>query len=221
MGFVLPVLAIGSALVGAVGAIQAGQSQKAWSDYNAQVAQVRAQEAQMQAEALAQQTQAQAQRQAQQSQDQARAQAAIQDQATRRQLGEAAAAYAAAGVDGGGTPLAVMSDLATQGELSRRLLLYKGDVDAQNATYAGQVNAQNLLYNGAVTSSGLNEQATIDRAQGAAAAAAGYTKAGTTLLTGASSFFGNPTVQGWFGSSSSAGQPLTGPLGPGGLLGHA
>lgn len=129
--------------VSALGAMQQGNAQKAAADYNAKVERVQAQNVQNQAQAQAQQ----------------------QDQANRRRMGEAAAAYGAAGVDMEGSPLSVMMDLGAQGELSKRLILYKGTVDAQSAM----------------------AQAGIDTATGQNAATAGLTKAGGTLLTG----FGN------------------------------
>ena len=96
----LPILAVVASVaataVSAMGSMQAGAQAKATANYNAQVDQVKATTAEMQSQSQA-------------TQDAAN---------TQRQLGQAEAAYGAGGVDMTGTPLAVMSDLATQGECS-------------------------------------------------------------------------------------------------------
>lgn len=70
---------------------------------------------------------------------------------TARRVGAAEAAYGAAGVDLQGSPLDVLSDLATEGELSRQLTLYKGRTEsaqlrAQAAT--ARDNASSALFGG-------------------------------------------------------------------------
>lgn len=81
---------------------------------------------------------------------------------TRKQ-GQIVSAYAAGGVDvGSGSPLQVMADAALQGELTRQLRLYQGELNARTAT----------------------AQAKIETAQGSAAMTAGYLGAGSTVLTG-------------------------------------
>jgi hypothetical protein len=77
---------------------------------------------------------------------------------------QARANMAASGVDANtGTPLEVMHSIAAKGELARRLTMYQGQLQAK----------------------GLQQQAAIDTAEGQAAAEAGLTQAGTTLLTAA------------------------------------
>src|SRR5579883_2162187 len=126
------IAAIAAAGVAAVGSIAA--------KYNAEVEQQRAQEAEQQAEA----------------------QAAIDKQNTARKMGQAEAAYGASGVDpNSGSPLNVMSDLATQGELTRQLTLYQGKI-------------------GAIADL---QQGALDKLQGQNALTSGIVGAGSTLLT--------------------------------------
>ncbi len=132
--------------VSVAGQMQAGAAQKAAADYNAQVDRIKAQ-AQLNA---------------------AQADALQVQQQTRKKMGEAAAAFAAGGVDITGTPLMVLNDQAVQGELTRQLTLYKGQVAAD----------------------ALDQQAGADTYAGNVAAAAGDVKAGSTLLTGTSQIFG-------------------------------
>lgn len=83
---------------------------------------------------------------------------------TRSTIANARASFGAAGVDvGSGSPLEVMHDIATKGELSRQLTLYQGQQQAR--AFAGQ--------------------SAIDTAKGNIDADAGYFQAGTTLLTAA------------------------------------
>lgn len=144
------VMAVAAAAMSAMGSIQAGQQASAIGSYNNAVEDQRAQIAK----------------------EQAGAQAAMDESNNRRKLGEAAAAYGAAGVDMTGTPLAVMSDQATQGELTRRLDLYRGNLTATSDIQQGQ----------------------LDEAQGNAQKTASYFTAGSTLLSAAgkaaSSFYG-------------------------------
>ena len=99
-----------------------------------------------------------------QAQNEAQARAAIQARSNARTLGATKAAYGASGVDvNEGTPLEVLSDQATEGELQRQLILYGGQT---------QSNAY-------------QQQANILRMGGAVTAGAANTAAGNTLLTGA------------------------------------
>jgi len=143
----LPFIAVALSAIGTVtavaGAAQAGDAQQAAEQYNAQVDAVKAQEAQ----------------------NQAASQAAIDQQTTRRNIGQISAAYGAGGVDASGTPLSVMMDQTTQGEMQRQLDLYRGNTNSMSDL----------------------QQATLDTASGAAAASAGAIKAGSTLMTGAGS----------------------------------
>lgn len=172
VAIVAAVAAVAGAGVSAVGSIQQGNAAQATANYNAAIEQQNAQQA------LAA----------------SQANAAITQQQTRRKLGEAAAAFGGAGVDMQGSPLDVMSDLATQGELQRRITLYQGTPQAR----------------------GLTSQAGLDVAGGQAAASAGLTKAGGSLLTGISAagkslspFLSGPTSTA--GTSPLAPQHASGP----------
>ena len=133
---VLPLVMMGisaaTAAAGAVGAIAAGNAQANAAKFNAMMAM-----------------------------DQAKATAGRQEQDTRRKLAEARAAYGAANVDIQGTPLEVMSDLATQGALDVQTTLWKGQMQAGQDQYQGQQ-----------------------------AQTAGYVQAGGSILTGASQMAG-------------------------------
>lgn len=148
-------LLLAGAGAGALGSISQGNQQAAASNANAQ---------QLEARASADTAQA-------------AAQATLDQQNSRRQMAAAFANAGASGVDPGqGSPLSVMSDLAAQGELTRRLSIYRGDVAS-----TGDLN-----------------QAALTRWQGSQAKQAGFLRAGTTLLT-AAGFAG--MQNGWFGGS--------------------
>lgn len=134
-------LAVAGSLAGAAGTLMAGQQAASVGKYNAAVDQQRAQIAT----------------------DQSQAQAAIDEANNTRRQGAATAAYGASGVALTGTPLEVMTDLATQGELTKRLDIYKGNL----------------------TATADQQQAALDSAQGASAQIGSYFGAGSTLLTGA------------------------------------
>jgi len=107
----------------------------------------------------------------------AEAEARQSELASERHYGTIRANYAASGVDvNTGSPLEVMADQHMQGALAAKLLRFQGQVQAQ----------QDLAAAG------------IQRAQGGAAATAGYIGAGGTLLTGIGNLAGSPTVQGLF-----------------------
>lgn len=94
---------------------------------------------------------------------QADAQAQTDAQNARRHQGEIAASFAAAGVDpNAGTPLEVASDQAASDELTRQTTLYKGKIAAW----------------------GNQAQAGIDVFEGDQAAAAGESRAFSTILSG-------------------------------------
>lgn len=83
------------------------------------------------------------------------------EQNTSRVVGQAGATAGASGVEATGSPMAVMHDIATQGNLERRLAIYKGQLSA----------------------SGYMGQSAIDLAEGNQAAQAGEAAAIGTLLT--------------------------------------
>jgi hypothetical protein len=173
MAIPLVIMAVGAA-VSAAGAIKQGNDQAAIADYNAKVGEVNAQQAQAEAAVNAGQ----------------------QDRQTRQTLGQAAAAYGAAGVDMTGSPLDVMMDSASQGELAKRLILYQGDTKA----------------------AALRQGASVSEAQGGAAQTAGYFSAGSTLLTSAGSI-AYKAGQGAPGSTAGT-SPLTVPATQTGAFGR-
>lgn len=126
----------------AQGDIQGGKDRKAAYDFNAQ------------------------QEQSQGTQQRNIAIAAGQQKGREAELraGAITAAYGAAGVDpNSGSPLQVMSDQATQGELARQMTIWQGVAQQQSA----------------------DTQASADQAEGSAALRAGYTSALGTLFNGA------------------------------------
>lgn len=137
----LAVLAAGTA-VSAVGSIRAGNDAAAAAKYNAQVENQNAEASRRQGMAEAEQK---------------------GSEVTRR-MADARAAFAASGVNpNSGTPLEVMSDLATQGELSKKLITYQSELSAR----------------------GLSQQAQLDLVNAKNARTAGYLNAGSTVLTNA------------------------------------
>jgi hypothetical protein len=136
---------IGGAGMQAAGAYAAGQQAATVDRFNANVARGNATQ-----EQLAAQTNA-----------------AIEGQNITARMGEATAAYGAAGVDMTGSPLAVMADLAAKGELQKRLTLYNGAMKARADTIAAQEAD----------------------AEAKAAGSAGTIKGLGTLLTGATQFW--------------------------------
>ncbi len=95
--------------------------------------------------------------------------AEAKDRENRIRLGAIAAGYGASGVSLAGTPLDVLADSARQAELDRQTIVYKGELRAL----------------------GFSDSAAMDRAQAKNAKRAGYFKAGSALLSGASSLYGN------------------------------
>jgi hypothetical protein len=126
-----------------VGQIQQGKSTKQWSEYNAAVAE---------RDALA----------AQQSAEYA---AGEKRKETERLLGRQRALYGKAGVTVEGSPLLMMEETASQGELDALMIEREGKLKAGN----------------------YQSEAALSRMKGASAQRAGYYGAGSSLLTGASS----------------------------------
>ena len=140
-GAVSPLIGMAATNSAADAQLAAGEAEARASEYNAQVSRQQA------GTALQQST----------------AQAALVDQENRRKMGQVAAAYGASGVEMTGTPLEVMSDQATSGELNRQLTLYQGKVTANN----------------------LNQQATLDDYRAQVSRYSAGVKARSTVLTGA------------------------------------
>lgn len=99
-----------------------------------------------------------AQYQAAVAEDNAKVKAQQDAVATEQRLGQAQAAYGAAGIDPTtGSPLLVKSDIARQGELQRQLDIWQGKVGADAsrqaagaATTAGYFGAGNSILGGAM-----------------------------------------------------------------------
>lgn len=155
-------IGIGSAVLGGLGSLMSGIQQSQADSSNA----------------------AAYRQQAEQTQAEYGADAAQQARDNTRKLGAAEAAFGAAGVDLQGSPLDVLSDMATEGELSRRLILYKGNVEANK----------------------LRTQASIASSSSSSDLLGGIVGAGTTFLTQGLSFFGSkvqPTAPAGANSSPS------------------
>jgi hypothetical protein len=124
-------VSVGSTIYQAVNQQQAGQQAKSASEYNAATTETSA------------------------ASDVAQA-----DQDMRRKIASEQAAYGGSGATLEGSPLLVMSDQASQGELNKRLIQYRADVQATQQLSAGQT-----------------------------AATQGTAQAGATILTGATKLY--------------------------------
>lgn len=139
--------ALAATVVSAYGQVQAGNAQKKAGEFNVAVEEQNAAQARSAASAQANQV----------------------DRDNRRKIAEAMAAYGASGVNPNqGSPLDVLSDLATEGELSKRIVIYQGEITAR----------------------GNEQQGALDLMQGKAAQTAGYINAGATILGGAAKIAG-------------------------------
>ena len=147
--------AIGGLVVGAAGTVISAVGQSQAADYNAQVARQNA----MYAEQAGQQ-----QRQIAAENERR------QRLRTTKLLGAQRAGYAKAGVTMEGSPLEIMSETASQGEL-----------DALNIRYGGEVGA----YNARVQGSRYRSQAGFYDFESGRTMTTGMIGAGSTLLTGA------------------------------------
>lgn len=115
------------------------------------------------------------------AQQQAEQDAQTQQRQARQRIGAASAAYGASGVSGDGSPLDVLSTSASQAELDR----------------------QNILYKGKLKSLGYQDQSQLDTAAAGQAQAGGALKAGSAVLTGASNAAGKLGSGGGAGNSPS------------------
>lgn len=154
MSFLSSIFSMGGAAVSASGSLQAAQGDR---------------QAAAAATATGLYNQAADEQQAEQTQAAAAANAAGVARKNVLTAGEIGAAYGAAGVEGV-TPLMVMQDQAVQGELTRRLTLYQGDVAAANLRTRGQLAA----YEGRTVATADNYRAEAATVQ-----------AGSSLLTAA------------------------------------
>lgn len=133
--------AIGSAVMGAAGAEQQGQSQAAAARYNAQIAEQNAEVAKQQGVAAGE----------------------AQDRASRMKIGSMVASYGASGVDGGsGSPMdvlaqsvrmATLDSLTTQYNYALKAQSYRNqagldEANAKNSLIAGDINATASVFKG-------------------------------------------------------------------------
>lgn len=102
---------------------------------------------------------------------QAAANAQAQARESRRRIGTARAGYGASGVALEGSPLDIIEQSAMEAELDRQNILYAGDLKAQ----------------------GYESTATLERSKGKNAMSSAYFKAGSSLLSSASSYGMNRT----------------------------
>jgi hypothetical protein len=147
MAAAIPFIMMAGAAISAIGAIKQGQAAKAAADFNATVNQQNAGIARQEARDLAQQ----------------------HDRETYQRLGAIRAAQGHAGGTNEGSVLDVLADTASQSELERQQIMYRGELKAR-----GYLNT-----------------ATLDTFQGETAKDASYMKAGSELLGGASRAYGN------------------------------
>ena len=134
------VASVGSAVVGAMGAMQSAKAQSAAANYQAQVADRNAKVARQQA--------------AVEQEDQRRE--------NMRQLGAIRAAYGGSGLEMAGSPLDVLEDTSMEQELDVQRIGYRGELraigeqdkanlaraEAENAKKAGAIGAMSAIFKG-------------------------------------------------------------------------
>jgi len=141
------IASIGGTAISAIGQIQAGVNAQKAANYNATVLE----------------------NQAKQTVLNSNTEATLRKRQLMKERSSAIAAYGASGVQiNSGSPMAVLSDLASEAELDAALTRYQGEQEAK----------------------GLNSQAFMERQQGKIAKRNAITGAFGTLLSGASSFAG-------------------------------
>lgn len=160
MPWIIPVVMVVTAVVGAMAAIQQGKAAKAAGDYQAAVQRNNATIAGQNAVIV---------------RDQAAAEAAQVQRENYLRLGSIRASQGkAGGAAGEGSVLDVLGDQAAQGELERQNVIYQGELQARS-----HLNQQA----GDLASANMSQMA------GKQAQKASYFRAGTTLLGGASSSY--------------------------------
>lgn len=142
------IAAIGGTAVQAVGQIQAGRDAQQAANYNAKVLEQNAKQTVLNANT----------------------EATMRKRQLMKERSSAVAAYGASGVQiNNGSPMAVLSDLATEAELDAALTRYQGEQQAK----------------------GLNSEAAMQRREGKIAKRNAITGAMGTLLSGASQAYGS------------------------------
>jgi len=142
----MAIAAVAGTAMSAMGQIQAGQSQSEWSNYNAQIAE----------------------RDAQNTRNLAAFDAEQKRKETQSLIGRQKALYGKAGVTMEGSPLLLMEETASEGELDARMIEWSGSNKSERYMSEGQ----------------------LSRMKGSQAKTAGYIGAGSTLLTGGAQAYG-------------------------------
>jgi len=106
--------------------------------------------------------------------------AEAKDRENRLRLGAIAAGFGASGVSAAGTPIDVLEDSARQAEFDRQTIIHRGELRAL----------------------GFEDSAALDRSRAKQAKKAGFFKAGSALLSGAS------TLAGGVGGGGATGTPI-------------
>jgi hypothetical protein len=170
---------------------EAGQAASKAADYNAKVAESRAEWEQYRADILAQQIGAQAdwaEHNAMIAEREAELGAAVELKRGRKLIGAQLARYGKAGVTMAGTPLLVMEETADDVELSALLLEYEGELEAwghRSEAQQKRTEASLTTQLGSTQSDILRAGAEIQRLRGETAKRTGTLQAGSTLLAGA------------------------------------
>lgn len=146
MAAAIPFLLVASAVVSAVSAVRQGRAAQAASEYNRRVNEQNAQIAR----------------------DEARLQVQQHERETYMRLGAVRAAQGRAGGTAEGSVLDVLADVASQSELERQQIIYRGELRAR-----GYTNTANL-----------------DEAAARQARSGGYLRAGGDLLAGGAGAYG-------------------------------
>jgi hypothetical protein len=155
------VLTAVSTAVKVIGAIRQGKSESRAAEYNAAIAE----------------------RNATIARQQASQQAAQVARENRMRIGTLRANVGAAGITMEGSPIDVLGDVVSQGELER----------------------QNEIYRGEIRALGFEDTASLERMRGSSAKSAGYLRAGTALLSGAAQGYGQ--YEDIYGGGDEEGKP--------------
>lgn len=188
-------IAVIGAGVGVYGSIQsanaeqaAGQAQASADQYNAEVAQQNAIAAQQQAEQNA----------------------TIQQAQAKQKLGSIVAAYGSAGIDSGsGSALDVLSNSASNAEVDRQTILYKGQLQANGYTDEASLDSASAI--NAVNTANAKASATLISGAGSALSKVGSAALAAGAASGGGSGSGGGTDYG-AGSGGSGTGPGTGGL---------
>lgn len=147
MAQIAPFLMTAATGMQALGAVQEGRAGRKAAERNAQIAE----------------------RNATITRQQANADALAQQKEARKKLGAIRAGYGASGLTMEGSPLDILEESASNAELDRRTILYKGELRAL----------------------GYEDEAALERMRGKQSETSGYLRAGTALLKGGAAVAGS------------------------------